>query len=115
MVLMLFIIREQKLKRPLINLQIFKAKNFVLGLLLLFTFYIFKGSTGLSYGYLEIILGNDPLSTIRIWLTVIAGTILSMFVTSRLILMGYNLIRLIITGFGIMALYYVYNPLGEIA
>ncbi|WP_288446102.1 MFS transporter [uncultured Chryseobacterium sp.] len=107
-ILSLFIIRELKLKRPLINLQIFKTKNFVIGLLLLFTFYIFKGSTGLAYGYLEVILGNDPLSTIPIWTAVIFGTTLSMFVTSRFILMGYNLIRMIIVGFGIMAIYYAY-------
>lgn len=108
MILLLFIIRELKLKRPLINLQIFRTKNFVIGLLLLFTFYIFKGSTGLAYGYLEIILGNDPLSTIPIWAAVIFGTTLSMFVTSRFILMGYNLIRMIIVGFVIMAIYYAY-------
>ncbi|MBB6500936.1 MFS transporter [Pedobacter cryoconitis] len=107
-ILMLFVIRESKLKRPLINLQIFKVKNFVIGLLLLFTFYIFKGSTGLTYGYLEVILGNDPLSTIPIWVAVIVGTILSMFVTSRFVLMGFNLIRIIIVGFGFMALYYAY-------
>ncbi|WP_437918006.1 MFS transporter [Sphingobacterium sp. LRF_L2] len=104
----LFVVRASKLKRPLIDLQIFKAKNFVIGLLLLFTFYIFKGSTGLAYGYIEVILGNDPLSTIPIWIAVIAGTILSMFITSRFILTGYNLIRIIIVGFVIMALYYVY-------
>ncbi len=107
-ILILFVIRESKLKRPLINLQIFKVKNFVIGLLLLFTFYIFKGSTGLTYGYLEVILGNDPLSTIPIWSAVIVGTVLSMFVTSRFILMGFNLIRIIIVGFAIMALYYAY-------
>ncbi|MBB5638302.1 hypothetical protein HDE68_004231 [Pedobacter cryoconitis] len=107
-ILMLFVIRESKLKRPLINLQIFKVKNFVIGLLLLFTFYIFKGSTGLAYGYFEVILGNDPLSTIPIWIAVITGTALSMFVTSRFVLMGFNLIRLIIAGFGFMALYYAY-------
>lgn len=107
-VLSLFITRTVKLKRPLINLQIFKTKNFVIGLLLLFTFYIFKGSTGLAYGYLEVILGNDPLSTIPIWTTVILGTILSMFVTSRFILAGYNLIRIITIGFGTMAIYYAY-------
>ena len=107
-VLMLFVIRETNLKRPLINLQIFKAKNFVVGLLLLFTFYIFKGSTGLAYGYLEVVLGNDPLGTIPIWTSVIAGTVLSMFVTSRFVLMGFNLIRIIIVGFGFMALYYAY-------
>ena len=106
--LILFVIRESKLKRPLINLQIFKVKNFVIGLLLLFSFYIFKGSTGLTYGYLEVILGNDPLSTIPIWLAVIVGTVLSMFVTSRFVLMGFNLIRMIIVGFSFMALYYAY-------
>lgn len=105
-ILSLFIMRQSKLKRPLINLQIFKAKGFVPGLLLLFTFYIFKGTTGLAYGYLEVILGNDPLSTIPIWTAVILGTTLSMFVTSRYVLMGYNLIRIIIVGFGVMALYY---------
>jgi DHA2 family multidrug resistance protein len=107
-ILLLFIIREKKLKRPLINLQIFKTENFVIGLLLLFTFYIFKGSTGLAYGYLDVILGNDPLSTIPIWTAVILGTILSMFVTSRFVLMGFNLIRIIMVGFGIMAIFYTY-------
>ncbi|WP_288638005.1 MULTISPECIES: hypothetical protein [Sphingobacterium] len=76
--------------------------------MLLFTFYIFKGSTGLAYGYLEVILGNHPLSTIPVWIAVIAGTILSMFITSRFVLMGYNLIRMIIVGFGLMAVYYTY-------
>jgi len=107
-ILSLFVIRELKLKRPLINLQIFKTKNFVIGLLLLFAFYIFKGSTGLAYGYLEVILGNDPLSTIPIWTAVILGTTMSMFVTSRFVQMGYSLIRMIIVGFGIMAIYYAY-------
>jgi hypothetical protein len=107
-ILTLFVIRQSKLKRPLIELQIFREKNFVIGLILLFTFYIFKGSTGLAYGYLEVILGNDPLSTIPVWIAVIVGTVLSMFVTSRFILMDFNLIRIIIVGFGFMALYYAY-------
>ncbi|ASK29034.1 hypothetical protein CEY12_02445 [Chryseobacterium sp. T16E-39] len=106
--LFLFIIRENKLKHPLINLQIFKAKNFVIGLLLLFVFYIFKGTTGLTYGYLEIILTTDPLHIIPIWIAVILGTAMSMFITSRFILMGTSLIRIIITGFIIMAGYYFY-------
>lgn len=107
-IFILFVIRELKRKRPLINLHIFKEKNFVIGLLLLFTFYIFKGSTGLAYGYLEVILGNDPLNSIPIWITVILGTALATFVTSRFILMGFNLIRIIIVGFSLMALYYIY-------
>ncbi|WP_223608226.1 hypothetical protein [Chryseobacterium sp. OSA05B] len=92
----------------MINLQIFRVKNFVIGLLLLFTFYIFKGSTGLAYGYLEVILGNDPLNTIPIWIAVIAGTVSSMFIISLFVLLGFNLIRIIIVGFCCMALYYTY-------
>lgn len=108
LILILFIFRELKLKRPLIDLRIFKAPNFVIGLLLLFVFYIFKGSTGLTYGYLEAVLGTDPLHTIPVWISVITGTLISMFVTARFVLMGTNLIRLIIIGFAIMAMYYVY-------
>jgi len=75
---------------------------------LLFVFYIFKGSTGLTYGYLDMILGNDPLGTIPIWTAVILGTTLSMFITARFVLMGFNLMRMIIVGFCLMALYYGY-------
>lgn len=108
LILLILIVRMLKCKRPLINLHIFKTENFVTGLLLLFTFYIFKGSTGLAYGYLEAVLGNDPLNTIPIWMAVISGTVLSMFVTSRFVLMGFNLVKLIIGGFLIMAMYYAY-------
>jgi len=108
LLLTLFIVRQSKLKRPLINLRVFKVKNFSIGLSLLMAFYIFKGSTGLAYAYLENILGNDPLSTIPIWLAVIVGTVLSMFVTSRFILMGFSLISIILVGFVFMALYYIY-------
>ncbi|MBT2619716.1 MFS transporter [Chryseobacterium sp. ISL-6] len=106
--LFLFIAREKRLRHPIINLQIFKAKNFIKGLLLLFVFYIFKGTTGLTYGYIEVVLGTDPLHIIPIWLAVILGTAVSMFVTARFILMGVSLIRIIITGFIIMACYYFY-------
>ncbi|PSK88908.1 MFS transporter [Taibaiella chishuiensis] len=108
LLLLLFVSRQRKLKRPLINLQILRTKNFVIGLLLLFTFYIFKGSTGLAYGYLENILGNTPVNTIPVWLSVIAGTILGMFVVSRFILQGFNLVNIIVAGFLIMASFYVY-------
>ena len=108
LLIILFVLREMRLKRPLIDLRIFKARNFVVGLLLLFAFYIFKGSTGLTYGYLETILGTDPFHVIPIWTAVMLGTVLSMFVTARFILTGINLIRIIIAGFVIMGLYYSY-------
>lgn len=106
--LLLFISREARLKRPLINLLIFKSRNFIVGLLLLFAFYLFKGTTGLTYGYVETILGTDPLHLIPLWVSVILGTVISMFITSRFLLTGTPLMKLIIAGFVTMALYYSY-------
>ncbi|WP_342333121.1 MFS transporter [Pedobacter sp. FW305-3-2-15-E-R2A2] len=108
LLLFLFVGREIKFKRPLINLQVFKSGNFVVGLLLLLAFYIFKGATGLTYSHLEVTLGTDPLHVIPIWGVVILGTTLSMYVTARLILTGTPLMRMITAGFVVMALYYVY-------
>jgi len=107
-VLLLFGLREMRLKRPLINLRIFRAKNFVFGLLLLVIFYLFKGSTALTYSYVETTLTTDSLHTIPLWSAVIIGTVLSMSVTARFVLMGTNLFRLMLTGFMLMALYYGY-------
>ncbi|REC47499.1 MFS transporter [Chryseobacterium pennipullorum] len=106
--LTIFIAREMSVKRPLINLRIFRTGNCIIGLLLLVVFYIFKGTTGLTYAYVETILKTDPLHTIPMWISVIMGTVLSMFVTSRLLLSGTPLVRLILSGFVIMALYYFY-------
>jgi hypothetical protein len=108
LVLILFVLREMRLKRPLIDLRIFGTKNFVLGLLLLVIFYLFKGSTGLTYSYVENVLATDSLHTIPLWLAVIAGTLLSMFVTARFVLSGTNLMQLMLVGFIIMAMYYGY-------
>lgn len=106
--LVLFAVRENRLKRPLINLEILKAKNFVTGLFLLFAFYIFKGTSGFTYGYIESILGVDPLNIIPIWVFTIVVTIISMFITARFILTGTPLIRIVTVGFFILALFYIY-------
>ncbi|CAM3449569.1 MFS transporter [Sphingobacterium prati] len=108
LVLILFVLREMRLKRPLIDLRIFGTKNFVLGLLLLVIFYLFKGSTGLTYSYVENVLATDSIHTIPLWLAVIAGTLLSMFVTARFVLSKTNLMQLMLVGFMIMAMYYGY-------
>lgn len=106
--LIIFVIRELRLKRPLIDLRILKTRNFVLGLFLLFTFYIFKGTSGFTYGYLENVLAVDPLNIIPIWIYSIAATAISMYITSRFILTGTSLIRIVIVGFIILASYYLY-------
>lgn len=103
-----FIIRENRIKRPLINLRLFKTRNFIIGLFLLFAFYVFKGTTGLTYGYLEAILGVNPLNIVPIWSANLVGTLLSSIITARFVLQGKSLFKLITIGFVILALYYIY-------
>ncbi|MEN5193485.1 MFS transporter [Sphingobacterium faecium] len=107
-ILFLFVIRELTLKRPLVELRLLKTRNVVLGLLILFVFYIFKSTSGFTYGYLEHILGVDPLHTIPIWIASILATVISMFITSRFVLNGFSLIKIVITGFMIMGMFYIY-------
>lgn len=106
--MVLFVIRENRIKRPLIDLRVFRSTKFIVGLLLLLAFYIFKGVTGLAYGYVGTILGTDPLHVVPIWIASIAGICLSMFITARLILMGVPVVRIIFAGFLMLLVFYVY-------
>jgi len=106
--IVLFVLRETRLKRPLIDLRVFHSTKFVIGLLLLLAFYIFKGVTGLAYGYAGTILGTDPLHVVPIWMANIAGICVSMFITARLVLMGIPVLRIIFTGFLMLLVFYIY-------
>ncbi|SFD86195.1 Major Facilitator Superfamily protein [Chitinophaga sp. CF118] len=108
LLLMLFIVRETRLKRPLINLELFKLPSFIIGLFLLIAFYVFKGTSGFAYSYIQGVLGVDPLNVIPIWTANIVGIALAMFVTARFVLSGKPLIGIIICGFVVLALFYVY-------
>lgn len=103
-----FLMREMRLKRPLINLRLFNSRNFTTGLLLLAAFYVLKGTTGILYQYLENVLGVDPMHLLPIWGANILGICLGMFVTSRFILEGKSLLNMIIAGFTLLALFYLY-------
>ncbi|ASZ12120.1 MFS transporter [Chitinophaga pendula] len=108
LLLVTFVLREMRLKRPLINLRLFTIKHFTIGLLLLATFYILKGTTGILYQYLENVLGVAPLHFIPIWGANILGIGVGMFITSRFILEGKSLLHLILSGFFLLALFYLY-------
>lgn len=104
--LLLFIVRQWYLKRPLINLQVFAYRNFRIGLLLLVLFYILKGTSGFTFSYLEVVLGVDPIHLIPIWLFNIVGIVIAMFVTARFVLSGTSFIRIIIVGFALLGLFH---------
>lgn len=59
--LLVFVIRQQKLRRPYIYLDIFKYRNFKVGLLMMFLLYICRFASGLTNGLFSNILKFDPV------------------------------------------------------
>lgn len=107
-ILGVFIVRETRIKRPLFDLGVFKYPLVITGFFLLIFFYVFKGTSSLAYTHIQVVLGVDPLHLIPVWMANIAGIILSMFITARFILKGQSLIGIIICGFVVLGIFYVY-------
>ncbi|MBC9933177.1 MFS transporter [Chitinophaga qingshengii] len=81
-----FCLRQYALKRPLIELRLFRFSGFRNGLLLLMAYYFFKGTTGNVYAYMQGILLVDPVHLTPVWLCNIAGIVMGMLVASRMVL-----------------------------
>jgi len=102
-----FVWRQQRLKRPFINLAVFRYKNFCLGILLLMVYYFFKGTTGFAYTYLQTNLGVESIHLTPIYLSNLAGTFLGLLITSRLLLRGTAIKPLVLIGFGLLLVYHI--------
>lgn len=105
--LLLFILRQLHAKRPFINVRLFRFSGFRNGLLLLMAYYIFKGTTGFTYAYLQGVAGVDPIHLTPVYLTNIGGIAAGMLVSSRFILHGTNIRKLLIAGFFCLLLFHV--------
>ena len=105
--LVLFVIRQLHLKRPFINIRLFRFADFRNGLLLLMAYYIFKGTTGFAYSYLQGVGGLYPVHLTPVLLMNIAGIVAGMLISSRFILHGMVLNKILIGGFMCLLLYHV--------
>lgn len=104
---MIFVTRQFVLKRPYVHLQVFKNPKFVLGTLLLFVFYICRGSFGITTAYMGTVLGMDPIHIGYLLLYNIAGIIVAVIVTSRLVLAKKPLRLIFIYGFLLLLFFHV--------
>lgn len=101
-----FLLRQTALKRPYINLQIFRYRNYRIGLLLLIVLYVCRGALGQTSAFLASALGLDPLHISYLMLANLAGIVLSMTVTGRLLLLNKNRRLIWLAGFGLLALFH---------
>lgn len=58
---LLYFIRQKRMKRPYIDLSIFKFRNYSIGILLLFIMYICRFASGITNTYFLTVLKFDPI------------------------------------------------------
>lgn len=105
--IILFIIRQRNLKRPYIYLSVFKRKNFVVGALLLFIFYICRGSFGIMTSIMGSVWGLDPIHIGYLLVYNVAAIILAAIVSSKLILTKKPMRLIFIYGFFILLIFHI--------
>ena len=80
----------------------------MLGVLLLFIFYIARGSFGLTTSFMGTVLGLDPIHIGLLLLYNIAGIIISVVIASRLILLKWPARLIFISGFLILLVFHIW-------
>jgi DHA2 family multidrug resistance protein len=104
--LLFFLYRQYSLKRPLVDLSVFKYGKFLLGLFLLLLFFGIKDTINLIYGYAGSILGWSATDVINLGFYNITGVIIAIWFSAKAILKNkQNLPKLLTTGFVLMILY----------
>jgi DHA2 family multidrug resistance protein len=104
----LFIIRQLKLKRPYLSMEVFKYRNYKVGALLIFILYICRGALGVTSTYFTVVLGMDPIHLAYLMLVNMAAIILSVAVSSRWVVLKKPIRQLWIFGFLLLLIFHVW-------
>lgn len=99
LLLLLICIRQWAMKRPYINLQIFRSRNFMVGLFVLFVMYICRFASGLMNGYFSSLLGFDPMHISYINVFNIFGLVTGVILSCCMILQKKRIRSIWIPGF----------------
>jgi DHA2 family multidrug resistance protein len=101
--------RQLVLKRPLLNLNVFKSRNFVTGLILLGIYYGLKDSITLIYGYAGSTLKWSTLQVMELGLINLTGLVALLVFSTQLMMRYRHSTRLfLISGFGVMLTYHLW-------
>ncbi len=95
-------------KRPLIQLKLLKIRTYRKALLLLTMFYISKGTTFITYVYMQDILQFTAINMVTIWTYNILGIFLGMYFVSKMMLKNLSPIHLIKFGFFTLLIFHTY-------
>jgi len=104
----LHIFRQLHLKRPYLSLDVFKYRNFSVGMAMIFILYIVRGALGITSVYFAVILGMDPIHIGYIMMANIAGIVLSVLISSRLIIMKRPIRLVWLYGFVLLLIFHAW-------
>ncbi|WP_433836220.1 MFS transporter [Flavobacterium anhuiense] len=103
-----FVMRLLTAKRPLVNLDVFKNRNFILGLVLLAFYYGVKDSINLIYSYTAVVLRWETNDTLLLAMINVAGLVIAMALTAQLLLKyRHHITYFFLAGFGFMLIYHI--------
>ena len=80
------IFRQQAIKRPYIDLRIFKYRNFKVGLLILFVMYICRFASGITNNYFATELHLDPFYISYINIFNLCGLVIGVIIACCMVL-----------------------------
>lgn len=104
----LHIFRQLHLKRPYLSLEVFKYRNFSVGMGMIFILYIIRGALGITSIYFAVILGMDPIHIGYIMIANIVGIVLSVLISSRLIIMKRPIRLVWLYGFVLLLIFHAW-------
>ncbi len=108
----LFLYRQSTLKRPLIDLSVFRSGKFIFGLVLMLLFFGIKDTINFIYGYASTVLGWSSKDVVNAGLFNITGVIIATFIVVKVILAKkQNLPKLLLAGFAMLFGYHVWGYL----
>lgn len=105
----LFLYRKATIKRPLIDLNVFKFGKFIFAILLMLVFWGIKDSINLVYGYSAGVLGWSSADVVNAGMYNIIGVVVATLIAVKVILTNkQNLPKLLLVGFLIMCIYHLW-------
>ena len=94
-----FILRQLTLKIPYVNLTVFAYPRFILVFMLILIFYTARGTFNYIVVYLAVVLGMDPIHIGYLFLYDIAGIIIGVIISSRLLILKKSMRLILLGGF----------------
>lgn len=104
----IFIVRQKRMKRPYLNVSIFKSRNFNVGLMLLFIMYICRFTSGLTNSYFSMVLNFDPIHVSYMNVFNLGGLVTGVIISCNMVLQQKKIRHNWMPGFLFLFLFHVW-------